>query len=363
MPLTKVSPSLFQVSNNITSTTVGGSANTISLTFDSNGVITGASNNVLSVANTLITGNIVSSQITSVANTQITGNIASSQIAPSVTLYGNPTVTGNLNLDSTATSKLYLPSTNTVAIQTANTTAVYVDSSQNVGIGTTSPAKRFHVYKTGDGQTPIRFETNNVSGNILDIYNDSNGWTLDSYGDLRLITGRTGSGSPERLSISSTGRVGIGTSPTTGNTLKVFNLSGDNPVQFGNPSNGVYLPNGSSSWSTYSDLRLKTVIGTYDNPLIDIEKIDVIKFTWKHDTENKPQVGVSAQSVQLSVPEAMHQSTLPNDDEDKTEYLTVKYTELIPLMIASIKELKALTDTQATTIAELTARVAALESK
>jgi len=78
--LTKVSPSLFQVSNNITSVTVGGSANTISLTFDSNGVITGASNNAVSVANTAITGNIISSQITSVANTQLTGLIQAAQI-------------------------------------------------------------------------------------------------------------------------------------------------------------------------------------------------------------------------------------------------------------------------------------------
>jgi hypothetical protein len=70
MALTKVSPSLFQVSNNITSVTVGGSANTISLTFDSNGVITGASNNAVSVANTAITGNIISSQID-----QITANL------------------------------------------------------------------------------------------------------------------------------------------------------------------------------------------------------------------------------------------------------------------------------------------------
>ena len=80
MSLTKVSPSLFQVSNNITSVTVGGSANTISLTFDSNGVITGATNNAVSVANTAITGNIISSQITSVANTQLTGLIQSAQI-------------------------------------------------------------------------------------------------------------------------------------------------------------------------------------------------------------------------------------------------------------------------------------------
>jgi hypothetical protein len=79
--LTRVSPSLFATSNNITSVTVGGSANTISLTFDGSGVITSATNNAISVANTLITGNIISSQITSVANTQLTGTITGSQIS------------------------------------------------------------------------------------------------------------------------------------------------------------------------------------------------------------------------------------------------------------------------------------------
>jgi hypothetical protein len=76
-----VSPALFATSNNITSVTVGGSANTVSLTFDSNGVITGASNNALSVA-----------------NTQITGNITSSQITSNPTLYGNVSVTGAIGV-------------------------------------------------------------------------------------------------------------------------------------------------------------------------------------------------------------------------------------------------------------------------
>jgi hypothetical protein len=51
------------------------------LTFDASGVITSASNNAVSVANTAITGNIISSQITSVANTQLTGTITGSQIS------------------------------------------------------------------------------------------------------------------------------------------------------------------------------------------------------------------------------------------------------------------------------------------
>jgi len=50
------------------------------------------SDNILSIANTKISGNIISSQITSVANTQISGNIVSSQI----TSVANTQITGNI---------------------------------------------------------------------------------------------------------------------------------------------------------------------------------------------------------------------------------------------------------------------------
>jgi hypothetical protein len=76
----------------ITSASIANSA--ISAADIADGTITAAK--IISVANTQITGNIVSSQIAdgtitaakiiSVANTQITGNIVSSQIAPSIVL-------------------------------------------------------------------------------------------------------------------------------------------------------------------------------------------------------------------------------------------------------------------------------------
>jgi Tfp pilus assembly PilM family ATPase len=88
-------------------------------------------------------------------------------------------------------------------------------------------------------------------------------------------------------------------------------------------------------------MRLKTVTGTYTNALQDLAKIQAIKFTWKHDQSNTPQVGVSAQSVELAVPEAISTSRNISTPDDETDYLSVRYTELIPLMIASIQELKA----------------------
>jgi hypothetical protein len=104
-------------------------------------------------------------------------------------------------------------------------------------------------------------------------------------------------------------------------------------------SGGVKLTSGATSWVSASDARLKTVTGGYDNALADIAQIQAVKFTWKHDADNKPCVGVIAQSVEAVVPEAVDR--VRNSKEDETQYLGVRYTELIPLMIASIQELKA----------------------
>jgi hypothetical protein len=108
-------------------------------------------------------------------------------------------------------------------------------------------------------------------------------------------------------------------------------------------SGGVQLSSGATSWASASDERLKNVTGTYTNALADIAQIKPVKFTWKSDTENKPQVGVIAQSVIGVVPEAVD-SDVRASKEDETEYMSVRYTELIPLMIASIQELKAEVD-------------------
>ena len=108
MSLTRVSPALFQVSNNITSVTVGGSANTVSLTFDSNGVITGASNNALSVANTQITGLIEAAQIGS----------ANASLATSGTLPAARLPAGSVLQVVQATTSSALTSTSTTFVST-----------------------------------------------------------------------------------------------------------------------------------------------------------------------------------------------------------------------------------------------------
>ena len=106
-------------------------------------------------------------------------------------------------------------------------------------------------------------------------------------------------------------------------------------------SGGVILSNAATSWSAISDKRLKDLSPTqaYKNPLDDISKIEIAKFTYKNDGSKKTQVGVIAQSVLAVVPEACDLVKVFENDGDLTEYLTVRYTELIPLQISAIQAL------------------------
>ena len=115
--------------------------------------------------------------------------------------YGNPPGLGN---------GFYSPGANVLAFATNSTERMRLDSSGRLGVGLSAPNNALHVYKTGDGQTPVRFQTSNATGNLR-FYNDSVGWSIDSEGDLRFVTNRSGSGTPARMVITSAGKIGVGT--------------------------------------------------------------------------------------------------------------------------------------------------------
>jgi hypothetical protein len=161
----------------------------------------------------------------------------------------------------------------------------------------------------------------------------------------------------EKMRIISTGQVGINVIPAGGNTFRVINIGTDNACQFGNASSGVYLPYASpTAWSSYSDARLKDIVGDYENALEHILHLNPIKYTFKSDKNKKVNIGLLAQNVLEVIPEIVDENTLPNDAYDKTKYLSLRYTDLIPVLIGAIQEQQAL-------ITTLTERISALETK
>ena len=180
-----------------------------------------------------------------------------------------------------------------------------------LGIGTSSPSQQLSVLSNTDC---ANFQ---CSGQNVSLYVNNSNASWDSV--CRFNNTASGKWWDLRLGNSSS---------TSSPPFTIYNTN----------SAGVQLNWGSTSWTSYSDPKLKNITGTYTDPLTDIAQIKTIKFTWKNDAENKPQVGVDATTVQNVVPEAMDVVKKEGEIEG---YLGVRYTELIPLMIASIQALTA----------------------
>lgn len=136
-------------------------------------------------------------------------------------------------------------------------------------------------------------------------------------------------------------------------------------------SGGVDLLSGGTSWTAVSDERykviiepisdalnkvssLRSVIGSYktkdrthhqnqvdgfgENEISKFEDVKVSEFSMEGKTENKRRSFLIAQDVQKVLPEAV----TVKDDEHGT--LSLSYTDVIPLLVAAIKELKVEVD-------------------
>jgi len=117
---------------------------------------------------------------------------------------------------------------------------------------------------------------------------------------------------------------------------------------------GVQLSAGGTSWGTFSDERLKENVEPVENALQSLSGLRTVKYHLKDvdGPEDKKKIGVIAQDLVGVLDEVIDPAFRSDDD---TEYMGVRYTELVPVLIKAIQEQQDL-------IESLTARIAALES-
>ena len=106
-----------------------------------------------------------------------------------------------------------------------------------------------------------------------------------------------------------------------------------------NGSGGVQLPAGATAWAAMSDERLKDIIEPITNAVDKVSTLRAVIGRYKVDETDKRRAFLIAQDVLAVLPEATSMSTISLDDPE--EYLAVQYTEVIPLLVAAIKELTA----------------------
>jgi hypothetical protein len=263
----------------------------------------------------------------------------------------------NTNTASNYTQSAGIHSWNTAASGTAGNTITFsesmrIDSSGNVGIGTSSPREQLDV--VGDIVTS-RYLLNDVGGTgrlALEI---------DSNNDTKLTTGTTSetrslvlyTENAERARIDSSGNLLVGQTSNSNSAKIAFthtSVSSNGLVISDTRTSGsgaqvYFIYNGSNVgsisstsvatlYNTTSDQRLKENIVDAAPASALIDALQVREYDWKSDGSHQ-RYGFIAQELVTVAPEAVHQ---PADPE---EMMSVDYSKLVPMLVKEIQSLRA----------------------
>jgi len=318
-----------------------------------------------------------------------------------------------------ANTGIFFPAADTIAFSEGGTEAMRLDSSGNVGIGTSSPISKLTVLGAGTINAPettttggsiqtasygittrtgnlelgatdalaaniggsltfsARYTSTNatwVTGKIAGYRETATGGVASSY--LAFAT-TTGAGDlTERARIDSSGNLLVGTTTMQSNpggaavnaifnsgivvggsgggvrsalTYDRINFSTTQFYVLNESNSGVVLTNGSTAWASQSDERTKNIIEPINDAVHKVSSLRAVIGKYKTDEDGVRRSFLIAQDVQAVLPEAVSAS----DDDQGT--LNLRYSEIIPLLVAAIKEQQAI-------IQSLTARITALES-
>jgi hypothetical protein len=231
-----------------------------------------------------------------------------------------------------------------------------INRSGNVGIGTTTTSYRLNVVTSASAGLYISTSGSSFGSPsiaMLDGTTDttisatSNGLEISTYSSHPMLfrTAQT-----ERMRITSGGVTLFG--GTTFSTLTSSVLGATNPSQTGrnwsfgpNTSGdyvvyhnagvnaGVYIAYGGVAWISNSDERLKTDLIPIEDAANKVSSLRSFIGRYKTDEVGTKRPFLIAQDVLKVLPEAV------NENEESGN-LGVSYTELIPLLVAAIKELK-----------------------
>ena len=262
-----------------------------------------------------------------------------------------------------------------VAFSTGSTERMRIDSSGNVGIGTSSPAAKFQTNST-DGTIAIFRTTSGANNGRLNIdISDSAGTAGFSIGGNSTFPVMTfANGGSERMRIDPSGNLLVGTTSggTTNSdsiTLQPANKSmyinhitgtttGYGYINFGYGATyiGGITQNGTTAvaYNTSSDYRLKENIAPMTGALAKVAALNPVTYTWKID--GSAGQGFIAHELQAVVPDCVTGEKDAVDAEGKPQYQGVDTSFLVATLTAAIKEQQAL-------IEQLTTRIAALEAK
>ena len=223
-----------------------------------------------------------------------------------------------------------------------STELMRITSSGNVGIGTTSPNYKLDVNGTfrsqGDAyaSTKAWVGTNETtSPGALTVYSTSAANQIRIVGTTpaTVYTDIFGSGTP--TIVGAVGGVSTTNNFVTGTVVGDFVVTNQlttKRLYCVSNTGGVYLATNATSWTANSDITLKNINSYITNAVDKLMNLSVINYHLKDDITKKEQIGLIAQEVKQVFPEII--------EESEIGILGLRYTEIIPILVKAIQELK-----------------------
>ena len=280
--------------------------------------------------------------------------------------------TGNVAVGGTLTASTITSAASTaLTIQSAGTTVMTVDTSQNVGIGTTSPGAKLDV----NGNAYLRGTTYLGSSVAQNIAADST--TLYLRGTA--VAFQDAGASSTKVYIDSSGNFLVGTTTSAGRatfswvsesqgcliTRSTSETYAGSPVVFQNSSGGtagfISQATSSVSYNTSSDYRMKENVAPLSGGLTTISALKPVTYDWKNIGTSGE--GFIAHELAEVIPLAVFGEKDAVNEDGSIKSQGVDYSKIVVHLVAACQELSAKNDALEASNAAFERRLAALENK
>jgi hypothetical protein len=248
----------------------------------------------------------------------------------------------------------------------AATTALTIDTSQNVGIGTSSPTQKLNLY-SGAGLPCYSVFQGNANTDPLFVGQDSAGLSRFFLAGANPLTFWTSGTERARITpagdflvgATSIGAKGLSNIVDPNGIYSLWNVTanGFGALQFRQNGTGVgsvVINTTTVSYNTSSDYRLKENITPMTGALSVVQQLKPCTYSWKSDGSDGQ--GFIAHELQEVVPDCVTGKKDAVDANGDPVYQGIDTSFLVATLTAAIQEQQAL-------ITTLTERISALEAK